>query len=133
MNKLFFILCCFLSTHFIAAQPIVGKWKCVANYSSFDNKKTNMEAALHQSRPCTKNTIYDFQSDGKVVRTYLDCDQKYVETQNKIWKKQQWKLEGNTLKISVTNFSICTKYNLTFSVNKMTWTNNEETIVYEKL
>ena len=32
------------------AQNIVGKWKCIATYSSFDNKKTNMQAALTKSR-----------------------------------------------------------------------------------
>lgn len=92
-----------------------------------------MEDALHQSRPCTKNTIYEFLSDGKIKRTYSGCDEKYVITQDKLWKKQQWKLEGKTLKTSVTNFMVFREYTLTFSGNKMTWTNKDETIIYEKL
>jgi hypothetical protein len=114
------------------AQNIVGKWKCVASYSSFDNKANNMQAALHQSRPCTKNTIFDFQSNGKIVRTYSGCDEKYVTTQNKFWKDQKWKLDGNNLKTSVTNFSVFREYTVAFSGNKMTWTNKDETIVYQK-
>lgn len=115
------------------AQNIVGKWKCIATYSSFDNKKTNMQAALHQLRPCTKNTVFDFQSNGKIVRNYSACDAKYIETQNKFWKDQKWKLDGNNLKTSVTNFSIYNEYTVTFEDNKMTWTNKDETIVYQKL
>ena len=115
------------------AQNIVGKWKCIATYSSFDNKKTNMQAALHQSRPCTKNTVFDFQSNGKIVRNYSACDAKYIETQNKFWKDQKWKLDGNNLKTSVTDFSLFNEYTITFSGNKMTWTNKDETIVYQKL
>ena len=115
------------------AQNMVGKWKCIATYSSFDNKKTNMQAALHQSRPCTKNTVFDFQSNGKIVRNYSACDAKYIETQNKFWKDQKWKLNGNNLKTSVTDFSLFNEYTITFSGNKMTWTNKDETIVYQKL
>ena len=115
------------------AQNIVGKWKCIATYSSFDNKKTNMQAALHQSRPCTKNTVFYFQSNGKIVRNYSACDAKYIETQNKFWKDQKWKLDGNNLKTSVTDFSLFNEYTITFSGNKMTWTNKDETIVYQKL
>jgi len=120
-------------TNIFHAQTIVGKWKCIANYSSFDNKQTNMEEALHQSKPCTKNTIYEFLSDGKIKRIYSGCDEKYVTTQDKLWKKQQWKLEGNNIKTSVTNFMVFREYTLTFSGNKMTWTNKDETIIYQKL
>ncbi|HUM52768.1 MAG TPA: lipocalin family protein [Chitinophagales bacterium] len=114
-------------------QNIIGKWKCIATYSSFDNKKTNMISGLHQSRPCTKNTVFDFKADGKIVRIYSGCDTKYVEMQNKLWKKQQWKVEGSNLKTSVTDFSIFNEYIISFSSNKMTWTNNDETIIYQKL
>ncbi len=120
-------------TSILHAQTVEGKWKCIASYSSFDNKQTNMEDALHQSRPCTKNTIYEFQADGKIKRIYSGCDEIYVATQDKLWKKQQWKLEGENIKTSVTNFMVFKKYTLTFSGNKMTWTNKEETIIYEKL
>jgi hypothetical protein len=92
-----------------------------------------MQAALHQSRPCTKNTVFDFQSNGKIVRNYSACDAKYIETQNKFWKDQKWKLDGNNLKTSVTDFSLFNEYTITFSGNKMTWTNKDETIVYQKL
>jgi hypothetical protein len=132
MKNIILIFTLFLLNN-ISAQNIVGKWKCIANYTSFDNKKTNMEDALHQSKPCTKNTIYEFQTDGKIIRTFSACDVKYVETQNKLWKNQKWKLDGNTIKTSVTNFSLFREYTISFLGNKMTWTNKDETMVYQKL
>lgn len=133
MKKYIFLVLFTCSYFILTAQNVVGKWKCVASYTSFDNKKTNMEDALHQSKPCTKNTIYDFQTDGKITRIYNGCDQKYIDTQNKLWKNHKWKLEGSTLKTSVTNFSLFREYTISFSGNKMTWTNKDETIVYQKL
>lgn len=115
------------------AQSPIGKWKCIATYSSFDNKKTNMEAALHQSLPCTKNTIEDFQANGKIVKTYSGCDAKYVETQNKLFKDQKWKVEGNKITIYSIDISLGNTYTISFSGNKMTWTNADETITYQKL
>ena len=128
---LILILCSFISITF--AQNPIGKWKYIAHYSSFDKKKTNMQEALFQTRPCTKNTVIDFLQDGKIVKAYSGCETKYVEMQQKLYKNQKWKIEGNSIKISVTNFSIYTTYTISFIGNKMTFENVDEKIVYQKL
>ena len=48
MKNIILIFTLFLLNN-ISAQNIVGKWKCIANYTSFDNKKTKRISTASQS------------------------------------------------------------------------------------
>lgn len=129
------ILLCTLIT--VKAQSPIGKWKMVSHISEYAGEKMDSHAALLTQRPCAAKIIYEVNEDGtyRLNAATSGCDEKYVNIQQKLYSKTKWKLEGNKIMISATNFAVGQSYVVAFSSNQMIWTGTEGqgVITYQKL
>lgn len=136
--KFLLLLCaCFLSLSAVSAQSPVGRWKVVSHTSIFEGEKFDSHAALLQQRPCAAQIYYAINADAtfRLHAAASGCDERYVKIQEKLYSKTQWKVEGNKIIISATNFAIGQTYTFIITGNTMTWTGTEGqgVIVYERL
>ncbi len=117
------------------AQTPVGKWKRLSYTSVYDGVKFDSHAALLKQRPCADKIVYEINADGtwRLNAANSGCDEKYINIQQKLYSKTKWKLEGNQLTVSATNFALGQTHSVSFVGNKMTCTNQYETIVYQRL
>ena len=109
------------------AQNPVGKWQILSHTSVYDGQKIDSHAALLTQRPCAAKIVYEVNADGtfRLNAATSDCDEKYKSIQEKLYSKTKWKLEGNKITTSATNFAVGQSYIVVFSGNKMTWTGTE--------
>jgi hypothetical protein len=137
MKKTIFIFLLFSICSNALAQSPVGRWKIVSHTVLFDGKTIDTHAALMQQRPCAAKIIYAVNADGtyRLDASQSGCDEKYKKIQEKLWSQTKWRLTGNTITTSATNFAVGQSYTISFSGNKMTWigTEGQGTIVYQKL
>lgn len=121
----------------VHAQSPVGKWKILSHTVEFNGEKMDTHAALLSQRPCADKIIYEINADAtfRLNASASGCDEKYKSTQEKLYAKTQWKVEGGKITTSATNFAVGQTYTISFSGNKMTWvgTDGQGTIVYQKL
>ncbi|HOY05996.1 MAG TPA: lipocalin family protein [Saprospiraceae bacterium] len=121
----------------IQAQSPVGRWKLLSHTVDFGGEKMDTHAALLQQRPCAAKIVYEINADAtfRLNAAASGCDQKYIDIQQKLYSKTQWKLEGNLITTSATNFAVGQSYKVSFSGDKMTWvgTEGQGTLVYQKL
>lgn len=117
------------------AQSPVGKWKRISYTIVFDGKKIDTHAALLAQRPCAANIVYEINADGtwRLNAANSGCDERYIKTQQKLYGQTKWKLEGNKITVSASNFAVGQTHTVSFAGNKMTCANKDETIVYQRL
>jgi hypothetical protein len=137
MQKSLFLLVFLLASLQIHAQSPVGRWKVVSHTVVYDGTTMDMQAALLQQRPCAAKIVYEINADAtyRLNAAASGCDQKYIDIQQKLYSKTQWKLEGNLFTTSATNFAVGQTYTISFSGDKMTWvgTEGQGTLVYQKI
>lgn len=122
---------------FVKAQNPVGKWKMVSHISEYEGQKMDSHAALLTQRPCAAKIVYEVNADGtyRLNAAESGCDKKYRNIQEKLYSKTKWKLEGNKIMTSASNFAVGQTYTVTFSGNQMVWTGTEGqgVITYQRL
>lgn len=137
MKALLFSLLLILSTHNIHAQSPAGNWKKISHIVEMNGQKIDTHIALLQQRPCAGKIVYEIKGDAsfRLNAAAAVCDEKYRNIQEQLYSKTQWKVVGDKISTSSSNFSISQTYVLSFSGNTMTWvgTEGQGTIVYQKL
>jgi Lipocalin-like domain len=137
MKKIMALLLLYMAYGAAMAQSPVGRWKIISHTIVFEGKPMDTHAALLQQRPCAAKIAYDINANGtyRLDASQSGCDEKYKKVQEKLWSQTQWRLTGNTITLSSTNFAVGQSYTVTFSGNKMTWTGAEGqgVMVYQKL
>jgi hypothetical protein len=82
------------------------------------------------------NIYYEVNADKtfRLNTSTSGCDEPYKKAQDRLHAKEKWKLEGNTLMISSTDFSVGQRYTVTVRGNLMTWvgTEGQGTLVYQR-
>lgn len=119
------------------AQSPVGRWKKTAHLSEFNGQRFDSQQALLSQRPCAAKIAWDIRADGafRLDATSSGCDESYRNIQEKLYSKTKWKIEGNRILVSATNFSVSQVYVMSIKGNKMTstGTDGQGTIEYERL
>ena len=95
------------------ATDLVGSWTMVSHTVSYDGSSFDAHAALLQQRPCAAKIRYLLNADGsyRLDASASGCDDKYRAIQEKLYAKTRWRLEGNKLSTSSTNFAVGQHYN----------------------
>lgn len=118
------------------SSEVVGSWKLVSHTATYNGTTFDSHAALLQQRPCAAKIRYKVDADAsyRLDASASDCDEKYKSIQEKLYAKTQWKVEGNKLTTSATNFAAGQSYTVTVSGNRMTWvgTEGQGTLVFQR-
>jgi hypothetical protein len=118
------------------AEDVIGHWKRISHTSVYQGQEMDSQAALVQVRPCVANIFCEVNADKtfRLNTSASGCDEPYKKTQERLHAKEQWKLEGNTIMISSTNFAVGQSYKVTVKGNQMTWvgTEGQGTLVYRR-
>ena len=118
------------------ANSVVGSWKLLSHTVSVAGTTFDSHAALLQQRPCASKIRYVLGADAtyRLDASASDCDEKYRSMQQKLYAKTKWKLEGNKLTTSSTNFAAGQTYTVSVSGNRMTWngTEGQGVLVFER-
>lgn len=137
MQKLLLFVLLFTASIAVQAQSPVGKWKVISHTMDMNGKKVDMHAALLQSKPCVAKVVYEINADGtyRLNASASGCDKSYIDMQEKMNSKTEWRLAGDLFTTSATKFAVGQTYQISFSGNNMTWvgTDGQGTIVYQKL
>ena len=137
LKKLAFYALFLMTSINIQAQNPIGKWKIVSHTIEMDGQKIDMHAALLQQKPCANKIVYEINEDAtyRLNAAASGCHPRYVDIQQKLYSQTKWKLEGNQIMTSASNFAVGQSYTVTFSDNKMTWvgTEGQGTIIYQKI
>jgi Lipocalin-like domain len=119
-----------------SAVNVVGSWKLMSHSATYAGSTFDSQAALLQQRPCAAKIRYNVNADGtyRLDASSSDCDEKYKSIQEKLYAKTMWKLEGNRITTSATNFAVGQSYTVTVSGNQMTWigTDGQGTLVFQR-
>lgn len=118
------------------ANAVIGSWKMVSHTSMFEGKPIDTHAALLQQRPCAADIVYQIHADGRyrLDASASRCNERYKKIQEKLYSETKWRLEGNRITTSATNFAVGQSYTVTTSGNRMTWvgTDGQGTLVFQK-
>jgi hypothetical protein len=121
----------------IYAQSPTGNWKVVSHVSVYEGTKFDSQQALLSQRPCAAKVFYEITEDGiyRLNASQSGCDESYKKIQERLYSKTKWKVTGNTIMISATNFAVGQSYTFKIVGNKMIWegTDGQGTITYQKL
>lgn len=131
---------CFLAVNAAYAaglsSDVVGAWKVVSHTVTMDGQTFDAQAALLQQRPCASKILYKVNADGtyRLDASASGCDDKYKAIQEKLYAKTKWKLEGNKITTSASNFAVGQTYTVSVSGNRMTWigTDGQGTLVFQR-
>jgi hypothetical protein len=119
-----------------AAPEVVGAWRLVSHVTVLDGQTLDTRAALLAQRPCADKIRYRINADGsfRLDASASDCDAAYKSAQEKLYAKTKWKLEGDKLTTSATNFAVGQTYTVTVSGSRMTWvgTAGQGTLVFQR-
>lgn len=134
MKKLMFLLMLSCTSTLYAQSP-VGNWKIVSHLGTFEGKTFDSHVALLTHRPCAAKIVYRITEDGnyRLDASASGCDEAYKNIQQRLWAKTKWKLNGNKISTSATNFAVSNDYTVSFSGNRMTWKNEYDVIIYQRL
>ena len=112
MKKLCITAMVLLITGICFAQSPVGRWKKTVHTSEFNGQRFDSHKALLTQRPCAAKIAWDIRADGafRLDAASSGCDESYRNIQEKLYSKTKWKLEGDRILISATNFSISQVY-----------------------
>ncbi|KQW65573.1 hypothetical protein [Methylibium sp. Root1272] len=87
-------------------------------------------------RPCAAQIVCEVHADStsRLNASGSSCDEKYKSTQQKLYAKTRWKLEGDKFTTSATNFAVGQSYTVSVSCNRMTWvgTEGQGTLILQK-
>ncbi len=118
------------------AVDVVGSWRLVSHTVSMSGTTFDSQADLLQAKPCAAKIRYNVNADGtyRLNAAASDCDQKYKAMQEKLYEKTKWKVAGNKITTSATNFAVGQTYSVAVSGNKMTWigTEGQGTLVFQR-
>jgi Lipocalin-like domain len=119
------------------AQSPIGNWNVVSHESVYDGTKFDSQQALLSQRPCAAKVFYEITVDGiyRLNASQSGCDESYKKIQERLYCKTKWKVDGNKIMISATNFAVSQTYVFKIIGNKMIWegTDGQGTITYQKL
>jgi hypothetical protein len=122
--------------HAEPAADVLGSWRLVSHTVTLDGTQLDSQAALLQQRPCAAKIRYNVNADGtyRLDASASDCDEKYKNIQQKLYAKTKWKIEGNKITTSSTNFAVGQTYTFSVSGSRMTWvgTSGQGTLVFQK-
>lgn len=117
-------------------DDIIGNWKLVSHLASFQGQSFDSHQALLTQRPCAANITYVISKDKRyrLDASASGCDESYKKIQEKLYAKTQWKLEGNTITTSATNFAVGQSYTVSLDGKRMIWVgkDNQGTLTYER-
>ncbi|WP_158219601.1 lipocalin family protein [Ideonella sp. A 288] len=117
-------------------DEVVGRWKMVSHTSTYAGNTFDSHAALLQQRPCAAAIVYELRADKsyRLDASASTCDEKYKAIQEKLYSNTKWKVEGNKITTSATNFAVGQTYTLSVAGNRMTWvgTEGQGTMVFQK-
>jgi hypothetical protein len=137
MKKIQLLLILAFFTQNIVAQSPVGNWKILSHVSEYQGTKFDSHQALLSQRPCAAKIVYEITAEGiyRLNATQSGCDESYKKIQTKLYSKTKWRVEGNKISISATDFALSQSYILKISGNKMIWTgtDGQGVITYLKL
>ncbi|WP_421881029.1 hypothetical protein [Methylibium sp.] len=95
-----------------------------------------LEKSPCTQRPCAAQIVYEVHADStyRLNASGSSCDEKYKSTQQKLYAKTRWKLEGDKFTTSATNFAVGQSYTVSVSGNRMTWvgTEGQGTLILQK-
>ncbi len=135
-----FVLACVLAPARARAADlstdVVGSWKMVSHTVSMGGTTFDSHAALLQQRPCAAAVRYNVNADGtyRLSAAASSCDEKYKAAQERLYASTKWKVDGNRITTSATNFAVGQTYTVTVSGNRMTWigTEGQGTLVFQR-
>lgn len=117
-------------------DEVVGRWKLQSHTTEVSGQSFDSHAALIRQRPCASAIVYELTADGRfrLDASASDCDESYKKTQEKLYAKTKWKVDGDKLTTSSTNFAVGQNYMVEVVGNRMTWvgTEGQGTLVFEK-
>ena len=119
------------------AQPtVVGDWKRISYTIEHEGQKIDTHSALLQQRPCAAKILFRIGADGnfRLDASQSGCDDKYRKIQEKLYSQTRWRVQGDRITTSATNFAVGQTYVFSLSGDKMTWTGTEGqgVIVYQR-
>jgi hypothetical protein len=118
------------------SAEVVGSWRMVSHTVSVSGSTFDSHAALLQQRPCAARIRYNINADGtyRLDASASDCDDSYKATREKLYAKTQWRVEGNRITTSATNFAVGQTYTVSVSGDRMTWigTDGQGTLVFQR-
>jgi hypothetical protein len=136
MKTLILLLAIFTIAGSVWAQSPVGNWWVISHTSSYGGQPFDSHKALLSQRPCAAKIVYRLTADGnyRLDASTSGCDESYVNIQQKLYSKTKWKLEGNKILTSATNFVVSQMYTISFKGDKMSWTSEQgDVITFQKL
>lgn len=114
----------------------MGSWTLVSNTTVVDGSRFDIHAALLQQRPCAAKIRYHVGADGsyRLDASASGCDENYKRIQEKLYAKTKWRVDGNKLMTSSSNFAVGQTYTVSVSGNRMTWvgTEGQGTMVFQR-
>lgn len=119
-----------------STPDVIGSWRLVSHTVTMNGTQMDSHAALLEQRPCASKIRYNVNEDGtyRLDASASDCDAQYKDAQQKLYAKTKWKVEGNKITTSATNFAVGQTYTVTVAAGRMTWvgTEGQGTLVFEK-
>jgi|JI8StandDraft_1071087.scaffolds.fasta_scaffold222847_2 hypothetical protein len=125
-----------VTTPALAQPTVVGNWKRISYTIDHEGQKIETHAALLQQRPCAAKILFRIQADGnfRLDASQSGCDDKYRNIQEKLYSKTRWRVQGDRITTSATDFAVGHTYVFSVSGDRMTWTGTEGqgVIVYQR-
>jgi hypothetical protein len=105
------------------ATSVVGSWRLASQTVTAAGAAFDSHAALLQQRQCAATMRFHVGADGtyRLDASASDCDEKYKSTQQKPYAKTKWKLGGNEITTSATNFAVGQTYTASVAGNRVPW------------
>jgi hypothetical protein len=119
------------------AQPtVVGNWKRISHTIEHGGQKVETLSALLQQRPCAAKILFRIGADGnfRLDASQSGCDDRYRKIQEKLYSQTRWRVQGDRITTSATDFAVGQTYVFSLHGDKMTWTGTEGqgVIVYQR-
>jgi hypothetical protein len=118
------------------SSAVIGSWSKVAHTASMNGTTFDTQAALLQQRPCAAKIRYNVNADGtyRLDASGSDCEARYKSMQQKLYSQTKWRVVGDTITVSATDFAVGQSYKVSVSGNRMTWVGTEDqgTLVFQR-
>jgi hypothetical protein len=125
-----------LSYHTLLGQSPIGNWKIISHISEHKGEKFDSHSELAKAKPCINSIVYEIKNDNSIIlkTNTCNCEQSYKSIQQKLWSNTKWRIEGNKISTSNSNFAASNTYIISYTGNKMIWKGLEGqgTITYQK-
>jgi len=118
------------------SSAVVGSWRKVSHTATMSGTTFDTHAALLKQRPCADKIRYNVNQDGtyRLDASASDCDDRYKSMQQKLYAQTKWRVVGDTVTVSATDFAVGQSYKVSVSGNRMTWVGTEDqgTVVFQR-